>query len=93
MTGRQRMTKWKPYKRFVKQHSQFEKILSTLLDNPNQAQRHADAGRYDSASKGLFTEFSNCHSLNNIYHKVLHKIVHSFRLSSRYRNRRRDVQY
>lgn len=119
--------------------NQFEKILSTVLDNPNRAQRYADAGRHYSASlkrkydtmkqgssntppeattpmelpkdfdgascstnsknenliafvntwkqnnngrmnwsscweegkkKGLFTEYSNSHSLKNIYHKV-----------------------
>ncbi|KAL0073758.1 hypothetical protein J3Q64DRAFT_1640807, partial [Phycomyces blakesleeanus] len=118
---------------------QFEKILSTIFDNPKQAQRYADAGRHYSASlkrkydamkqgssntppeattpmelskvfdgascstnfkneklvvfvntwkqnnngrmnwsacweegkkKGLFTEYSNSHSLKNIYHKM-----------------------
>lgn len=29
---------------------QFEKILSTIFDNPKQAQRYADAGRHYSAS-------------------------------------------
>ncbi|GAA5807107.1 hypothetical protein MFLAVUS_000457 [Mucor flavus] len=119
--------------------SQFEKILSTVFDKPDQAQRYADAGRHYSASlkrkydsmkqglsntppeaitpielpkdidgascstnskneklvafvntwkqnnydrmkwsacwkeakkKGLFTEYSNSHSLKNMYHKV-----------------------
>lgn len=30
--------------------NQFEKIISTVFDNPNQAYRYADAGRYYSAS-------------------------------------------
>ncbi|KAI8333475.1 hypothetical protein BC941DRAFT_462682 [Chlamydoabsidia padenii] len=39
--------------------SEFEKILSTVFDNPNQAQRYAEAGRHYSARIKQHTNRSN----------------------------------